>query len=129
LLIVGAVLLVLIVGCVVLFGSIIGGAIGLTQPAADAGDKFMAAVRDGDYNRAYDLSTPALQQEVGNADGLRQALESHAPATWTFLSRNINNDVAGLTGTTTYKDGSQGTVDMELRQVDGNWKVSFVDLK
>lgn len=129
LLIVGGIVLLLVIGCVVLFGSVIGAVFGLTQPAVDAGDKFMAALRDGDYNRAYDLSHSSLQQQVGTADDLRQALELRAPATWSFTTRNINNGIATLQGSTTFKDGASGTVDMELRQESGAWKVSFVDLK
>ncbi|MDQ6693387.1 MAG: zinc ribbon domain-containing protein, partial [Chloroflexota bacterium] len=83
-----------------------------TQPVASAGDAYMTALRDGDYSKAFNLSAPALQQEATNAQGLQSALSSKQPATWSFTSRNISNGTGTLSGTTTYKTGSNGTVDM-----------------
>jgi hypothetical protein len=108
---------------------LVGGVINATQPVANAGDAFMAALRDGDYNKAYDLSAPALQQEAGNAEGLQAALGTKPVASWNFTSRNISNNQGSLEGTTTYTDGSTGTVTMALTQVGNDWKVSGVSLR
>jgi hypothetical protein len=129
LLIVGGVLLGLLLLCGILFGSLFAGVIGLTQPAADAGEKFMAALRDGNYDAAYALCTPSLQEEVGDAATLKDALSSKQPTKWTFTSRNIQNDLATLQGTTTYTGNETGEVEMELRKVGNDWKVSFINLK
>lgn len=128
-LIVGGVLLGLLLLCVILFGSLFAGVMGLTQPAVDAGDKFMSALRDGNYDRAFELSTPSLQQEVVDAETLRDALESKQPTKWSFTSRNIQNDLATLEGTTTYANNESGQVEMELRKVGNDWRVSFINLK
>ncbi|MEO6457696.1 MAG: hypothetical protein ABIO92_05415 [Chloroflexia bacterium] len=128
-LIVGGVLLGLLLLCGILFGSLFAGVMGLTQPAVDAGEKFMAALRDGNYDRAFELSTPSLQQEVGDAQMLRDALESKQPTKWSFTSRNIQNDIATLGGTTTYANNEPGQVEMELRKVGNDWMVSFINLK
>lgn len=128
-LIVGGVLLGLLLLCGILFGSLIAGVFGITQPAVDSGEKFMAALRDGEYDRAFELSTPTLQQELGDSDTLRDALQSKQPTAWTFTSRKIENDLATLGGTTTYANNEPGRVEMELRKVGNDWLVSFINLE
>ena len=128
-LIVGGVLLGSLLLCVILSVTLFAGVFGLTQPAVDSGDKFMAALRDGNYDRAFELSTPSLQQEVGDAQALRGALASKQPTKWSFTSRNIQNDLATLEGTTTYANNESGQVEMELRKVGNDWRVSFINLK
>ena len=128
-LIVGGVLLGSLLLCGILFGSLFAGVMGLTQPAVDAGDKFMVALRDGDYDRAFELSTPSLQEEVGDPERLRDTLQSKQPTKWSFTSRNIQNDLATLRGTTTYANNESGQVEMELRKVGNDWKVSFINLE
>ena len=131
------IILAIVVGVIVLcgvatvlgVGGILGGVLAATQPVANAGDAYMTALRDGDYNKAFDLSAPSLQQEAGNAAGLEAALSFKQPATWGFTSRNINNNDGSLSGTTTYKDGSTGTVDMALTKVGNDWKVTGIQLK
>jgi hypothetical protein len=89
----------------------------------------MAALRDGNYSRAFDLSSPDLQDEVGDASGLEAALSAKQPATWTFTSRSISNNNGQLSGTATYKDGTSGTVDMALSKFDNAWKVVGINMK
>jgi hypothetical protein len=89
----------------------------------------MTALRDGDYSRAYDLSSRALQQEVGDAGGLEDALSAFQPASWSFTSRNITNNQGSLQGTTTYTNGETGTVEMALAQEGGEWKVTGINLR
>ena len=128
-LIVGGVLLGLLLLCGILSVTLFAGVFGLTQPAADAGDRFMAALRDGNYDRAFELSTPSLQEEVGGAQALREALESKQPTKWSFTFRDIENDLATLRGTTTYANNEPGEVEMELRKVGNDWLVSFINLR
>ncbi len=103
--------------------------INATQPVVDAGEVYLTALRDGDYNKAFNLSSQSLQQQVGNAQGLQTALSSKPVASWSITSRSINNGQGALSGTTTYKNGETGTVDMVLNKVGNNWKVSGVSLK
>lgn len=129
LLVIGIIVLALVLICGIGGALLVGGLINATQPVANAGDAFMAALRDGDYNRAYDMSAPALQQDAGDAEGLQAALGTKPVASWSFTSRNISNNQGSLEGTTTYTDGSTGTVTMALIQVGNDWKVSGVSLR
>ena len=128
-LIIGGVILGSILLCVAAFLAFGSFILGATQPAVDAGDNFMAALRDGNYDRAFELSTPALQEEVGDAQALRDALERKQPTKWSFTSRNIQNDLATLGGTATYANNESGQVEMELRKVGNDWLVSFINLE
>ncbi|MDE3090573.1 MAG: hypothetical protein KGJ80_14425, partial [Chloroflexota bacterium] len=83
--------------CICCFVAIIGisilGGFGLTQPAADAGEKFMQSLKVGDYDTAYALCHPSLQQKLGGAQGLKRLVENGKaqPTTWNFTSRNVDN--------------------------------------
>jgi hypothetical protein len=110
-------------------GGIVGGVLSLTQPVADAGDAYMSALRDSDFNKAFSLSSQSLQQEAGNAQGLQTALAAKQPQSWTFTSRNINNNQGTLSGNATYKDGSTGTVDLVLVKEGNDWKVAGISMK
>jgi hypothetical protein len=129
LLIIGIIVLALVVVCGIGGALLVGGVINATQPVYDAGQTYMTALRDGDYNKAYDLSAPSLQQEAGNAEGLQSVLGTKPLASWNFTSRSINNNQGSLEGTTTYTDGSTGTVTMALTQVGNAWKVAGISLK
>jgi hypothetical protein len=129
LLIIGIIVLALVLICGIGGALLVGGVLNATQPVVDAGNAFMTALRDGDYNKAYDLSAPVLQQDAGNVEGLQAALGTKPVASWSFNSRNISNNQGSLEGTTTYTDGSTGTVTMALTQVGKDWKVAGVSLK
>ncbi|MDQ3931172.1 MAG: DUF4864 domain-containing protein, partial [Chloroflexota bacterium] len=129
LLIIGIIVLALVLLCGIGGALLVGGVLNATQPIANAGEAYMAALRDGDFAKAYDMSAPALQQEVGSAEGLQTALSAKQLASWSFTSRNINNGQGALSGTTAYKDGSTGTVDMALTQVGNDWKVAGITLR
>ncbi len=129
LLIIGGILLVLLVICGGGIAVLVGGVLNATQPIANVGDAYMTALRDGDYAKAFSLSDPSLQQEVKDAGGLQTALGSKQVATWSLTSRNISNNQGSLSGTTTYKTGESGTVDIALTQVGNDWKVAGISLK
>ncbi len=104
--------------------------LGATQPVADAGDKFMQSLRDGNYAAAHALMHPDLQQEIGTPQDLRQMIESNKaqPKKWTFTSRDIENDEGYLEGSVTMT-GGEGTVTIDLVKVGNDWKVVSFNLE
>jgi hypothetical protein len=100
-----------------------------TQPVVDAGDSFMSALRDGNYNNAYNMCAPSVQQEVTDAQGMEDEFGAYQPANWTFTSRSIRNDLGRLEGTVNYKEGNSGTVRLEFVKSGDDWKVSGASLK
>jgi hypothetical protein len=118
-------IVLIVVGAVALFGvglwQLLAWALG---PLVASGDDFMAAIRGNDFDRAYALSTPALQRELGDAGRMR-ASASPAPFTeWSWSQRSIRNDVGRLSGTVLYQGGRSGGVALQLDQVDGQWRVT-----
>lgn len=132
LLILGAVGLGLCVVCVIFVAAIVLLGVGATQPAADAGEAFMTALKEGNYQKAYSLCSPALQRELGgNAAGLERLIKNGRvePTAWTFTSRNIEGDSGELTGTATFTGNRQGTVRVTLNQSGGTWQVVGFNLR
>lgn len=131
LLIIAAVLLVLCLLCagigVVAF--VLG--MGATQPVVDVGDQFMNALKNEDYNGAYALCAPSLQQELRNPQGLANLIRNARvqPTQWSYASRNIANNQGQLDGSVTFVNNREGTLQLVLTQVGGTWKIAGFRLR
>ena len=120
----------LLVVCIVI-GVVAGaGGVLLTQPIAKVGDAFMAALKNGDYAAAYDLSSPALQKQLGSAQGLEKLVTNGnaQPEKWSYSSRQITGDQGTLTGSVDLTGNRPGTLNLSLVKVSGSWKISGFNL-
>ena len=97
-------------------------------PMVQGGDDFMGGLRDGQFDRAYALTTPALQREVGDAAGMGRSIGIYQPADWSWSQRSVRNGVGRLEGAVTYRGGRSGRARLQLRQVDGQWRVDAYSL-
>jgi hypothetical protein len=106
-------------------GTAVGAALGLTQPAVDTGNEFMQALKDENYELAFDLCAPNIQEELGSAEGLQEFIEiaDRQPEKWKFSSRSVENDVADLSGPATFRFG-EATLTLQLTKIDDSWKVN-----
>jgi hypothetical protein len=95
----------------------------LTGPVVAAADTFMGALRDGDYSRAFSQSAPALQRELGDAQGYGRGIGRYRPATWSWSQRSIRNGIGRVSGSVTYQNGANGSVRLTMTQVDDAWRV------
>ena len=118
-------IVLIVLGGLALFGGglwlILSWALG---PLVASGDDFMAAVRARDFDRAYQLSTPALRRELGSVARMRASAESLQPTEWSWSQRSIRNDIGRLSGTVTHQGGRSGGVALTLHQIDGQWRVA-----
>ena len=117
-------IVLIVVGGMALFGvglwQLLAWALG---PLIASGDDFMAAIRGNDFDRAYALSTPALQRELGDAGRMR-ASASPAPFTeWSWSQRSIRKRCRQAQRQCLYR-GRSGGVALQLDQVDGQWRVT-----
>ncbi len=116
---------VLLLVCVAFFAITFLAGMGATQPAADAGEAFLTALKSGNYAQAYGLCGAALQKELGSAQGLQRLVESNKaqPVKWSINSRNIANDQAQLEGTIATAGNPSGSLHVTLASEGGVWKV------
>lgn len=112
------------------------GVLETAQAFTKVGNDFMTALKGGDYETAYSLFHPNLQQEVGAAADLQVMIESNAaqPKDWSFSSVNTTTDAdqvttAKLDGNVTYQDGKSGVVTIELVQDGEVWKIISFNLQ
>ena len=62
-------------------------------PIVASGDDFLTAVRDGDFERAYSLTTPALRQELGDARRMAETAGAYRPQSWSWSQRRMRNGI------------------------------------
>ncbi len=122
-------IVLMVLGGLALFGGglflILSWALG---PMVRSGDDFMGALRDRQFERAYALTTPALQREVGDAARMGGSIGTYQPADWSWSQRSIRNGVGRLEGSVTYSGERSGRVRLQLREVDGQWRVEAYSL-
>lgn len=93
-------------------------------PLIDSGDRFMGALRDGDFQAAHALATPALQREVGDAGRWGATIGAWQPAEWSWSQRSVRNGIGRLEGSVTFRGGNAGRAQLQLHQIDGEWRVA-----
>lgn len=103
--------------------------LGATQPAVDSADKFMTAIKDSNWQAATNLCTPDLQREIAQQGGMQRFIEGNRvkPVSWTFTSRNVENNRAEVSGKAVFTDNRPGTVEISLVNTDG-WKITSISL-
>ena len=111
------------------------GAIEAAQAFTKVGNDFMTALKDGNYETAYSLMHPNLQQEVGTAADLQKMMEDNAaqPKDWSFSSVNAATNAdqvttATMEGSVNYQDGKSGTATLELVQDGEAWTIISFNL-
>ena len=109
--------------------AILGGALD-TWEVVKAGDRFMEALKDGDYDAALDACSPALQSYLGGAEELKRTIvdEKLRPSDWRFDSRTQAGDQGALAGTVTMVNDVRGTVTLELRRFGGEGRIVHFEL-
>ena len=95
----------------------------LTRPVVDGADAFMGALKDGQYEQAYARAAPSLQQELGDANGLAARIGPYRPQEWSWSQRKLRNGIGNVSGRATWQSGNSGTAEIELHQVNGEWRV------
>jgi hypothetical protein len=129
---------VIIIGVAVVVGLCIlvaalgfGGGMLLTQGAADVGNNFMTAITNNDYNKAWDTCHPALQKEIGSVQKLQQMIEggNAKPVSYSFTSRNVENNAGKLEGTATLTGNRQANVVVSLAKNGNDWQVIGFNIK
>ena len=111
------------------------GAVESGKDLADQGAAFMTAFKDGNFQAAYDLMSPELQQEVGGVADLESMVLDNAatPAEWSFNSVNMSTEDGTNTGTldgeVTFADGKTGTVNLVFIQDGDTWRLMSFNLE
>jgi hypothetical protein len=117
---------------VAIFGVSFGAAFGLTSPAANQGEAFMQALRDGHYDAALLLCTSQRKELEGDAEQLQTKIEHNGiqPEKWDFSSRSISGDRATLSGSVTFSgSGRRGFAEITLLKQSEEWLVDEFVLK
>ncbi len=125
------VVIVLVCICVVIVVGAVGMGFIFTGAPTQAGDNFMAALRDGNYQAAYDLMVPELQDNIGTIADFKAQFEEGGVTvqSWTFNQRSTSGNTAELSGSFTTEDGEEGSVYLKLTKQDDTWLLYEYSLK
>ena len=124
-------------GCLIAFGAfvlLIGTLVGVvfyaTGGIVDTADEFFEAAGEGDYPRAYSLTSQQLQrgtsEEQLTSFILDYGLNEVTDTSWS--SRNINNNDGELVGTLTTANGGEIPIEIDLIYEGDEWKIRFIDV-
>jgi hypothetical protein len=95
----------------------------VTRPVVDGADAFMGAIRDGHYDQAYARAAPSLQQELGSAEAFGAGIANYRARDWSWSQRSVSNSVGNVSGNVTWQNGNTGTAEIQLNQVNDEWRV------
>lgn len=118
------IILIALLGVLIMGGGIVALVMSLTRPVVTASDTFMTALKDGNFDGAYAMGTPALQQELGSGKRIGEMFAVARPVSWSWSSRSIRNGSGHVSGSVTYSTGSNGDVAIFLLPEGDGWKIS-----
>ncbi len=89
----------------------------LTTKSSRLGHDFLSALKDEDYDRAYEMLAPHLQREMNTVEIFRSSLLQSGvnPKSWNWTSSSDNTGIANAE--VTMKDGTQASVTLVVRQL------------
>ena len=108
----------------------LGSAIALIGSPTITCDEYYNAIRDQDYSRAYTflgsgvkagLSQEAFTQQAQQQDG------AYGHVRQFFYANGSGDDPASVILTVTRANGTSSTVNLEMRQEGGAWKITTFD--
>lgn len=122
-----AAIVISLVMCVGIAGAVVVLVFKLLEPVSEAGNEFMNAIRDGDYQDVYALVDDRLKSTVEDATRLESiVLEYDAqPESWNFNSQRIENNFGEIEGTVTLEDGRTVPLMIQFVQSDGVWRITY----
>lgn len=117
---------VTIVGCGVCFASIFGFLNVLLAPASDVANTFLEAVRDDNYEIAYQQLSSDLKTQVEDSQRLHSLVLEYGaePEVWFFNSQSVENNFGRFVGQATLKNGEQVDITIRLQLYDELWQVT-----
>jgi hypothetical protein len=112
--------------CVLAVGGFVTMVFELTAPVVEVGDGYFEAMKSGNYEAAYDLMHPRLQNEYGSPSDMAQDWGGARPAKWTFSQRSIENDEGKLEGSMTDENGVSWRFEIELMKEGDKWLITDI---
>ena len=121
----------LVLLCVLFFAVTFGIAWVATSGVADAGNAFMTALQNNDMDAAYAMFTPALKEEVSPEQFSEMfaanVFEGDSLESWSFNSRNVNNNVGDVSGTATVGARTFIVALAFIKSTEGEWLLNAFD--
>ena len=117
------------IGVIIVIAMIL--AFSLTAPAVDAIDAHLAAIKQGQIERAYEGTTSGFR-EVTSLDDYRHFLNSYPilknVSETSFDERQVEDGVATLKGRVTDSEETIAAFHAQLKKEGESWKVQAIDL-
>jgi hypothetical protein len=103
------------------------GFIRRSPSAEEISNSFLAALKNGDYQAAFDLCDPALQAELIDPSNFQIEIERYQiqPLGWETVSKRSSPDQAELVGSMEFLTTEIGSFRIILRKHAEDWKVAM----
>ena len=122
-------LVCIVVGALLIWG--LGSAITIIGSPTITSDQYYNAIRDQDYYRAYSFLGSGVKVRLSQEAFTQQAQQqdvAYGHVSQFFYVNDPLGDPASVTLTVTRVNGTSHTVNLEMRQEGGAWKITAFDL-
>ncbi|MGZ3623323.1 MAG: hypothetical protein ACXVB7_09535 [Ktedonobacteraceae bacterium] len=121
-------LVCIIGGALLMWG--LGSAITIIGSPTITSDQYYNAIRDQDYSRAYSFLGSGVKAGLSQEAFTQQAQQqdvAYGHVSQFFFANDPVGDPASVTHTVTRANGTPYTVNLEMRQEGGAWKITAFD--
>lgn len=115
---------VMIIGFIVALFAVLSSVL---QPITDAGNGFLEALRDEDYETAYTYLASHLQSQVESPKLLAGYMQEYdlQPQSWFFNQQSLRNNYGTLGGGITLKNGTDVGLAINLSLEGDKWRIVY----
>jgi hypothetical protein len=121
-------LVCIICGALLIWG--LGAAIMIVGGPTITSEEYCNAIRDQDYSRAYSFLGSGVKVGLSREAFTQQAQQqdvAYGHVSQFFYANDPGGDPASVTMTVTRANGTSSTVNLEMRQEGGAWKITAFD--
>jgi len=97
--------------------------------ARTAAGNFVLALSNHEYDSAREMTDASMRDSTDTTAQLQDLVENQGfePQIWEWLTVEVNDNIADLTGVINFADGRRGKVEVQTTEENGQWVVNYIN--